>query len=390
MAKTLYEYYTGKGQALPSVAARAPLAAQYGIQNYTGTAEQNNLLLSKLEATGGATNIPGATPPPVAGGAPAPALPSGGLAPASAGTNMAGDLGNLRIALREALNEAGRKRVENNFKALGGLASGAAPGSIGSIVDLVRGGIKAPVETTFSDIIAGYRDATEAKQKEIDRINELRAEYGSLVPSNVEDLATALDLIAPSVDAERRAKLAKVASDQAEDNDIESWAESFAKGEISIGNVPAKIRTAVKVAADKVKLRLASELDTELKSQIQLRVEKKLMDYEAVRSAIIGGGQIGSIVLSGLTAKEQRDYIDYVDGLEAQDKEIKKKGGKGLFNFFGANAPAPAPVGPVKPAAPYSPLFGPTTPGGQSPAGQLKPFDDAFVKPFRDLFNTPR
>lgn len=46
--KTLYEYYQSKGEALPTVAQRAPLAQQAGIQNYAGTAEQNNALLAHL------------------------------------------------------------------------------------------------------------------------------------------------------------------------------------------------------------------------------------------------------------------------------------------------------------------------------------------------------
>ena len=45
---TLNEYYQSKGQALPSVAERQGIAAQAGIQNYTGTAQQNTQLLSSL------------------------------------------------------------------------------------------------------------------------------------------------------------------------------------------------------------------------------------------------------------------------------------------------------------------------------------------------------
>ena len=44
----LNEYYQSKGQALPSVAERQGIAAQAGIQNYTGTAQQNTQLLSSL------------------------------------------------------------------------------------------------------------------------------------------------------------------------------------------------------------------------------------------------------------------------------------------------------------------------------------------------------
>ncbi len=52
MANTLYEYYQSKGQALPTWQQRVPIAQQFGIQNYTGTAEQNALLLAKLQQQG--------------------------------------------------------------------------------------------------------------------------------------------------------------------------------------------------------------------------------------------------------------------------------------------------------------------------------------------------
>jgi len=53
MAQTLYEHYTSKGQSLPSLAERAKIASQYGINGYTGTASQNNALLGYLSGGGG-------------------------------------------------------------------------------------------------------------------------------------------------------------------------------------------------------------------------------------------------------------------------------------------------------------------------------------------------
>lgn len=60
MENTLYEYYTSKGQSLPSVKQRTPLATEAGIQNYTGTAEQNTALLAYLKGKNG-TNTPNIT-----------------------------------------------------------------------------------------------------------------------------------------------------------------------------------------------------------------------------------------------------------------------------------------------------------------------------------------
>ena len=51
-ATNLYEYYTQQGQQLPTVEQRTPLANANGINNYSGTEDQNNLLLSKLQRQG--------------------------------------------------------------------------------------------------------------------------------------------------------------------------------------------------------------------------------------------------------------------------------------------------------------------------------------------------
>mgnify|MGYP001602201622 CR=1 FL=1 len=283
--------------------------------------------------------------------------------PAAATTQEAvGDLGNLRIALREALNEAGRRRIENSFKMIAPFATGT-PGTIGSVVDMIRAGVKSPIETTFSDIVASFKDASEAKQKEIDRINELRKEFGSAVPSSVTDLKTALDLVAPLVDKERKLKLEKMAQDQAADNDIESWAESFAKGEIVIGNVPSKIRTAVKVRADAIKAKFEIEAKQEYKDRIAFRLEKKTSDFDTERTLALQD--------DNLTVVEQREVIDYIDTLEQAQKAAKKSGGKGFFNF-------------LNPQSSGVPTPGPTpTPSNFTP--NIEPFKE-FVKPFQDLY----
>lgn len=336
---------------------------------------------ANLIIAGGSINLPEKAVVPAAaaptGGGVAPSVGTGFAPSAPSGTDVSGDLGNLRIALRSALNEAAQKRVENNFKSLGGLASGATPGTIGSVVDMIRGGIKSPVETTFSDIISGYKDATDAKQKEVDRINQLRSEYGSLVPSSVTDLKTALDLIAPTVDKERRLKLAKMASDQASDNDVETWAQGLADGTYKPGNVPAAIRTAAVVRADVLRKKLEADAKIEYQDRIAFRLEKKTSDFEQERALVIQD--------DNLNVAEQRDVINYIDGLEAAQKASKAKGGKGFFNFLNPSGAAPAPTNMSVPPKPPSP-FGPTAPAGQSSIGSLKPFDDAFVQPFRDLF----
>ena len=263
----------------------------------------------------------------------------------------AGDLGNLRIALRSALNEAARKRVESNFKQVAPLSTGV-PGTIGAVVDMIRAGVKSPVETTFSDIMTGYENATEAKQKEIDRINELRAEFGSAVPSSITDLKTALDLVAPLVDKERRLKLEKMAQDQTADNDVESAAEFVAQGGLlsQIGG-SSDYKAKVRIRAEQIKKDNQIKDDQELRATIISRIERKALDFDTAREVLSSGGQIGNFDLSGLSEKEIRDYIDFVDNLEQQQKAIKKAGGKGLFSLFSpATATPEATPAPAKPS----------------------------------------
>ena len=312
---------------------------------------------ANLIIAGGTINLPDKVAVPAAGPAEGAQLPPGGIAPPPVGDQGAksvGDLGNLRMALREALNEAARKRVENNYKQVAPLSAGL-PGTIGSVVDMIRGGIKPTVEQTFSDIVTTFKDANEAKQKELDKINQLRLEYGSAIPADVTDLKTAIDLVSPLVDAERKLKLSKMASDQAEDNDIQSWAESFAKGEITIGNVPAKIRTAVKVAADKIKTQLETDAKKEYKDRIAYRIERKVSDYNTERSQVLND--------DNLNVAEQREVVDYIDTLEQSQKAAKSKQPANAFfgtdpNLFGGLA---------------APGNGPNVPSGASGGGFAPP-----------------
>lgn len=50
MANTLFDFYKAQGQALPSLQQRQSVAKEAGIQNYSGTAQQNEQLLGFLKA----------------------------------------------------------------------------------------------------------------------------------------------------------------------------------------------------------------------------------------------------------------------------------------------------------------------------------------------------
>jgi len=68
MANTLYDYYTGQGQALPSVSQRAGIYESSGLGKsgeYRGTADQNTRLLASLQGGSGAkTTTPTSTTTP--------------------------------------------------------------------------------------------------------------------------------------------------------------------------------------------------------------------------------------------------------------------------------------------------------------------------------------
>lgn len=270
---------------------------------------------------------------------PASALPP---LPSAGGT---GDLGNLRTALRSAFSEAAQGTAANRISQLSGLVGGGAnPSVINAAIGLAQSGLKTSQETALSDVMSAYKDATDAKKSELDKINVLRSQYGSLVPSNVADLKTALDLIAPSVDKKNKLEFDKMAKDlqdsQAADNDIETWAEGLADGTYKPGNVPAAIRTKAVVRADTIRKKLEVEAKEEYKSRIAFRLEKKTSDFETERSLVMQD--------SNLNVAEQRDMIDYVDQLEQAQKAASKSSGKGFFsflNFGGGGSPSnPAPT----------------------------------------------
>lgn len=127
-------------------------------------------------------------------------LPPGAGAPATVGAETpagslntdttASPLGNLQLALRDALNEAGRRRVEKDLGAISGVVEGATPGSMGSIVNLIRNSVSTPVESVFKDIIT-------AKEKE----QELEVERKKTAITTLSTLADSGALLGMTADA---------------------------------------------------------------------------------------------------------------------------------------------------------------------------------------------
>ena len=71
-----------------------------------------------------------------------------------------GQLGNFRMALKSALNEAAGRRVANRAKQVMPLAGGV-PGTMSSIVNMIKSGVKAPVESIFNDIMADFKSTKD-------------------------------------------------------------------------------------------------------------------------------------------------------------------------------------------------------------------------------------
>lgn len=271
-----------------------------------------------LIQAGGMLNLPGETPTNVAAETPAGDLATGTPQPG-------GKLSNLRLALRKALTEAGRKRIETNLGVASPLIKGAVPGSLGGIVNLVRTGVQTSVQDAYQTTVEEMEREDEAKAKELGKIQELRLEYGSAIPSNITSLDDAIAFVEPLVDEERKLKLKKLKEDQDIDNDVESYATSYANGEIAITSVPQGIRSQVLARSKVLGEELQGKLKTEYQDGVTFRFEQGITDFNTERQRVINGEETpDGFDLSGLAPAERREYLDWLDAQEEEQKAAKK------------------------------------------------------------------
>lgn len=383
MASTLYEYYLGQGKSLPGVGARftdpafaaAASAAGISANSYSGTADQNNKILANLQKGSSAP------PAPVGGGS------SAGASSGSSGGSQGGQggdkdfssvsyeeeispLGSLRIALRAALNEAGQRRTAGNFSALGDLTEGLPPGSMRSVVDLIRGSTAPAIETVFSDIVSGFEAELESKRKEKEKIQELRLEYGSAIPAGVTSFDEAIKYAEPLIDEERRLALEDDRAELAEEGDIDGYAICLAQGgTASSCGIPNKYRADAQIRAEEYILKEKEAAFTDEKKKISDRISRKASTYAQEREQIWAN--------ANLSFDEQRDLIDYIDTLETIAKT-----GKGPMSVY--NPPAPnitaAPSSGNRPKVNPFDLTGSGQQSGGADVGtpNFKPFMDLF------------
>lgn len=289
------------------------------------TANKSNPAVKSADMiiAGGNLNLPEKVALPASGPAvesPAGALDTAGTqAPAAQSVSS---LANLRIALRSALEEAGKNRMANAYGQAGAL-TGGVPGTLGSVVDMIRQSTQPAVESVYNTTVAAWREDMDAKEKEKSRIQELRLEYGSAIPAGVTSLDDAIAMITPLVDKERAMKLSKMQEEQSTDNDIESWAQAVADGSVKITSVPSNIRTAVQVRSAALAKENQDAMSQELKDRMSYLVGNGLKTYEDLRNEINIGGSIGNFDLSTLTTAEMNDYIKYLDDLEAAENVSK-------------------------------------------------------------------
>ena len=128
---------------------------------------------SEYKAQGGVATSPNMKFPDVVSGSPTTPgteTPAGNLSTLGGDTSRS-SLGNLQTALRDALNEAGKRRMTADLGAIAPLAEGATPGSMGQIVALIRNSVSTPIESVFKDILD--QKAEEQKIAQQNRQNAL-------------------------------------------------------------------------------------------------------------------------------------------------------------------------------------------------------------------------
>jgi hypothetical protein len=307
------------------------LASQYGttVDALMASNKDNPAVKSKdLIIAGGNLNIPDQVGSPAAGPAAGTGLANGALDAATsvqggAASNL-GSLANLRLALREALNEAGKNRMANSYSQIAPLAGGV-PGTLGSVVNMIRSSAAAPVESVFNDVVTAWKEDAAAAEKEKARIQELRIEFGSAIPAGVTTLDEAIGYVTPLVDKENNLRLAKLQQDQQTDNDVETWAQFLAEGG-SMSSVPTKIRTQAQNRATAIMTEKEEKYKTEFKDTLKLFASKKYNTYEELREIVKKGGSLANFDLSTLNGREMDEYIGYIDELELAEKQAKTTG----------------------------------------------------------------
>lgn len=416
---TLYELYTAQGKSLPPPSQRfsdpqfAAAAAAVGItkDQYaaagSNNGDYNNKIAAALQSSSsGSGSLQGTLTQPQGGtGIDTTGLtsgPSGGIPQPSASVLPQGnpqqqapsDLGNFRAALRYAAEEGGKTRMGTLSNALGPLGI-TVPGTIGAISDLLRSSVKPSVEAIFSDYYEAYKTADEYKRKELDRILDLRLQFGTAIPDNVTSLADAVRYVTPLIDAERKqlaemdaldkkakeadirateTKIQEMLKQSTTDTDIEGYAQCLLSGSSSAEcGIPNGLRSSAQRRADELANDELSQAFNDEKAKIKNRVERKVSTYANEREQIYNN--------SDLTFAQQRDLIDYIDSIEYVQKNSK--------NGVVTGPSSQASAADLNRGTAYTDTSSKTQPGAlvKPPAAAASsPTSSNAAQPFVDLF----
>lgn len=152
--KIMAQYTVKKGDSLSQIGASLGMPWQKLYEANKATIGANPNLIKP----GQVLTVPEATPVSVAEEKPAGDITT---APKEAPT---GSLSNLRTALRDALNEAGKRRMASQFEQVGGAVGEFTPGTISSVAEMIRKGVETPVESVFKDITTALKDQQDFAQ----------------------------------------------------------------------------------------------------------------------------------------------------------------------------------------------------------------------------------
>lgn len=162
----LYEYYQSQGQSLPSVSERAALAGNAGIQNYSGTASQNQQLLTYLMGSGSNASSNAITPNSLQ-----PVTPLGTIPQNPDNTNYAGMSTSITQGIMDEY-----KTLNDQYNT----ASANQDASSKDIINSMNALLGKSADTAAANELAGVNTATADLNKYVAQLADLNSQASSL------------------------------------------------------------------------------------------------------------------------------------------------------------------------------------------------------------------
>jgi hypothetical protein len=221
--------------------------------------------------------------------------------PIVAQSNEDSPLANLKLALRDALNEGGRRRLEEGIKQISPISEGLPPGSMGQVVDMIRNSVATPIESIYKTSVDAIEEEARLKaekQKNALDIIKQMADDGSLgdLPDEailamskssgldagqllswrvsikrdkdlgLEKARKEIELLNAQIGATGRSNRGSGAPGAA-GTDVDSYAEAIMNGSVKITGVPQKIRAQVLAKVEELKRNASSRYGNETQAR---------------------------------------------------------------------------------------------------------------------------